>query len=504
MEAVIEIGSTGIRLLVAEVTADGKKNILDRAELPVSVGRDVFTGGIIGRETQRQCLHILQRFKEQLAGWGIEPSRTNVVATSAFREAKNRDSVIDKIRTATGFRVKVIDGIEENRLMYLAVTECLKEDTALAREGNTVILEVGGGSTEMMLMKKGKMAGAHSLRLGTVRLTPGIRDGSFDDVQRFIEEFIRNTKGSLESELNLSDVEQFIAVGSDVSLAAFHAGKPISTWLWSIDRSDFEHFTAEVQNYTADECAARFKIPYSDAQVFNISLLIYKLFINLTNVKTIIVPETNIRDGLIIGKLAAPNRELIEEFYRQVTASALALLRKYRGDEKHAEYVRAVSLKIYDALKNEIALDDRAPLLLGVAALLHDVGIFIRLDEHNLHSEYIIRHSEIFGLSKIEKMIVASIARYHRGRQLPQDNEQFQALARADRMTILKLTAILRIADALDRGHRQSIADISVELVKDSFVVRTGAAGNFALEQIALEEKGDMFESVFGYTVLLV
>ena len=272
MEAVIEIGSTGLRLLVAEVTADGKKNILDRAELPVSVGRDVFTGGIIGRETQRQCLHILQRFKEQLAGWGIEPSRTNVVATSAFREAKNRDSVIDKIRTATGFRVKVIDGIEENRLMYLAVTECLKEDTALAREGNTVILEVGGGSTEMMLMKKGKMAGAHSLRLGTVRLTPGIRAGSFDDVQRFIEEFIRNTKGSLESELNLSDVEQFIAVGSDVSLAAFHAGKPISTWLWSIDRSDFEHFAAEVQNYTADECAARFKIPYSDAQVFNISL----------------------------------------------------------------------------------------------------------------------------------------------------------------------------------------------------------------------------------------
>ncbi|MGP1458597.1 MAG: Ppx/GppA phosphatase family protein [Treponema sp.] len=504
MEAVVEIGSTGLRLLVAEVTADGKKNILDHAELPASVGRDVFTGGIISRETQRQCLHILQRFKEQLAGWGIEPFRTTVVATSAFREAKNRDSVIDKIRTATGFRVKVIDGIEENRLMYLAVTECLKEETALAREGNTVILEVGGGSTEMMLMKKGKMAGAHSLRLGTVRLTPGIRSGAFDDVQRFIEEFIRNTKGSLESELNLSDVEQFIAVGPDVSLAALYAGKPISTWLWSIDRSDFDRFVGELQNYTADECAARFKIPYGDAQVFNISLLIYKLFINLTNVKTIVVPETNIRDGLIISKIAAPNRELIEEFNRQVTASALALLRKYRGDEKHAEYVYSVSLMIYDALKDEIALDARARLLLGVASLLHDVGIFIRLDEHNLHSEYIIRHSEIFGLSKIENMIVAYIARYHRGRQLPQDNEQFQALARADRMTILKLTAILRIADALDRGHRQSFAGISIELIKDSLVVHTGVNGNFALEQIALKEKGDMFESVFGYTVLLV
>ncbi len=314
MEAVIEIGSTGLRLLVAEVTADGKKNILDRAEMTVSVGQDVFTGGIIKRETQTQCLHILQRFKEQLAGWGIEPNKTTVVATSAFREAKNRDPVIDKIRAATGFRVTVIDGIEENRLMYVAVTECLKDETARVRAGNTVILEVGGGSTEMMLMKKGKMAGAHSLRLGTVRFATGMRLSGFDDIQRFIEEFIQNTKGSLESELNLSDVQQFIALGSDMSLAALNVGKPVSTWLWSINRKDFDNFVGELQNYTANECAARFKISYSDAQVFNVSLLIYKMFINLTNVETIIVPETNIRDGLIISKLLHRIRSLSKNF----------------------------------------------------------------------------------------------------------------------------------------------------------------------------------------------
>ena len=388
--------------------------------------------------------------------------------------------------------------------MYVAVTECLKDETARVRAGNTVILEVGGGSTEMMLMKKGKMAGAHSLRLGTVRFATGMRLSGFDDIQRFIEEFIQNTKGSLESELNLSDVQQFIAVGSDMSLAALNVGKPISTWLWSINRKDFDNFVGELQNYTADECAARFKISYSDAQVFNVSLLIYKMFINLTNVETIIVPETNIRDGLIISKITAPNQELIEEFHRQITASALALLRKYHGDEKHAEYVRAVSLMIYDALKDEIALDDRSRLLLGIAALLHDIGIFIRLDEHNLHSEYIISHSEIFGLSKAENMIVSYIARYHRGKQMPQDNEHFQSLARADRMTILKLTAILRIADALDRGHRQSVSGISMELSKDTFIIRAGTDRNFVLEQMALAEKGDMFESVFGYNLMLV
>ncbi len=154
-EAVIEIGSTGVRLLIAESTADGKRTVLDRAEMPLSLGHDVFTTGIISRETQSSCVHILQRFKEQLAGWGILPSQTIVIATAAFRESKNKDPVMDKILTATGFRVSVIDGIEENRLMYLAVTSRLAEESAKVSTEDTVILEVGGGSTEMMLMKKG-------------------------------------------------------------------------------------------------------------------------------------------------------------------------------------------------------------------------------------------------------------------------------------------------------------------------------------------------------------
>lgn len=217
-EAVIEIGSTGVRLLVAEFTQERKRNILDRAEMPVSLGRDVFATGSIARETQAQILHILQRFKEQLAAWAIVPAETSVIATSAFREAKNKDPVMDKILLVTGFRVKVIDGIEENRLMYLAVSECLKEEAAKVRSEDSVILEVGGSSTEIMLMKKGKIAGAHSLRLGTTRLelkTRGQTAISHDDVQRYIEEYALNAKSLLESELNLSEVKQFLAVGSE-------------------------------------------------------------------------------------------------------------------------------------------------------------------------------------------------------------------------------------------------------------------------------------------------
>jgi exopolyphosphatase / guanosine-5'-triphosphate,3'-diphosphate pyrophosphatase len=503
-EAVIEIGSTGVRLLVAEFTADRKRNILDRSELPVSLGRDVFTSGSISRDTQIQCLVILTRFREQLAAWKIEPEDTTVIATSAFREAKNRDPVMDRILVKTGFKVKVIDGIEENRLMYLAVTECLKDEATKVRTEDSMILEAGGGSTEMMLIRKGKMAGAHSLRLGTVRIEQQMHSltSSVDDIQRYIEEFIRNTKGSLESELNLAEVQQFIAVGSDATLAAINVGKPVSTWLWSIDRAAFDKFVDELQQYSVDECVARFKISYNEAQTLHVSLLIYKLFIHLTKVKTIIVPETNIRDGLIISKTAEPGEELQQEFNSQITASAMNLLRKYRGDEKHAEYVRKTSLKIYDLLRNEIGLGDRARLLLEVSAILHDVGMFIRLDDHNLHGAYIIRNSEIFGLSKYENTIVAEIAKYHRGRLMPQDDDQFQMLPRTDRMTILKLTAILRIADALDRGHIQKMTDMTLRLEKDTLMLQTKER-NTVLEKMALAEKADMFETVFGYKLML-
>lgn len=506
-EAVIEIGSTGVRLLVAEFTSDRKRNILDRAEMPVPLGRDVFTTGSISRETQTQVLHILQRYREQLVAWSIEPSNTTVIATSAFREAKNKDPVMDKILSGTGYRVKVIDGIEENRLMYLAVTECLKEEASKVRTENTIILEVGGSSTEIMLMNMGKMAGAHSLRLGTTRLelkTHTRGASSFDDVQRYIEEYALNAKGLLESELNLSEVKQFIAVGADATLVAVNAGKPITTFLWSIELEDFDNFVDEVQEYSIDECVARFKISYNDAQTLRVSLLIYKMFVHHTNCQTIIVPETNIREGVVISHTNTDGDELQEEFHQQITASAVSLLRKYHGDELHAERVRENAVKIYKCLEKEISLEDRSIILLEVAAILHDIGIFIRMDEHNLHSEYIIRHSEIFGITRTENLILSIIARYHRGKQQPQDNEQFPVFARSDRMMILKLTAILRIADALDRSHGHSLEDISLQLKNDSLIIKSKGIKNLALERIAVQEKGDLFESVFGYKVVLL
>ena len=505
-ESVIEIGSTGVRLLVAEITPDRKQLILDRSENPLPIGKDVFTSGVISLETQNQCILILKRYREQLAGWGIEPSQATCIATSAFRDSKNCDPVMDRILVQTGFRVKIVDGIEENKLMYLAVSDCLKDKPVDFKNDDTLILNVGGSSTEIMMISGGKMAGVHSLRLGTVRIEQQIggQIASYHDIRRYVEESINNTKGSLETELNFSEVKQFIAVGQDMNLAALLVGHPISTFLWEIGIDEFNEFRRSVQDYSADEMVARFRISYSEAETLQVSLLIYSLFLNLTKATRIIVPETNIRHGIILNKNPAQNELLQDEYDMQILASAKNLLRKYHGDENHAECVRMIAVKLFECLKDEMALEQHAKMLLEIACLLHDIGVFIKFAHHNLHSAYIIQNSEIFGLTKREISIVADISKYHRGSQMPQDEENFLMMPRSDRMLILKLTAILRIADAMDRGHIQTFNDISVKLQQNTLLISTKNSKNSVLERIALQEKAGMFESVFGYNVILI
>ena len=358
----------------------------------------------------------------------------------------------------------------------------------------------------MMLMEHGKMVGAHSMRLGTVIIEQQTRaiQGSIDDAHRFIEEFILNTKSTLNTELNLGNVQQFIAVGSDMKIVALFSGRAISTFLWEIRREDFDRAVEEILHYTQEECIAKFKLSYSEASTFQISLMAYKHFISLTNVETIIVPETSIREGVLISRMMEPGSGLQDEFAGQITASARTLLRKYQGDEKHAEYVREISLRLYDAMEQELGLDARVRMLLEVSALLHDIGMFIRADDHNLHSKYIVAHSEIFGLNREELSLIAEIVGFHKGSKMPQNDPDIKLLPRTNRLIILKLSAILRIADALDRSHQQKLKDFSISLAKDSITFRVRGNSSLNLEKLALAEKGDLFENVFGYTVVLV
>jgi exopolyphosphatase/guanosine-5'-triphosphate,3'-diphosphate pyrophosphatase len=327
--------------------------------------------------------------------------------------------------------------------------------------------------------------------------------GNWKDTRRFLEDFIHNTRGTLNTELNLNTNQQFIALGADARFVAEHAGVQVAEKIWQIDRDKFDEFVDSVQTYSAEECVARFKIPYADAQFLHIGLLTYKIFLHLTKATVVLVPVTNIREGAVIAKINLPNTVLQDEFSAQIIASAKRLSHKYHADEKHSEHVAMLSLLLFDELKTDLGLENQSRILLEVAALLHDIGMFIRAHDHQVHSSYIIHNSEIFGIARDEMRIVARIALFHRGARPMRDDSEFAALPRADRILILKLTAILRIADALDRGHTQRIKEFSLDFRGDSLVINCGGKHDIALEKIAVAEKADVFEAVFGYKVTL-
>ncbi|MDR2634040.1 MAG: HD domain-containing protein [Treponema sp.] len=502
--AVLAIGSTSIRLLVAEIAPQGQWQVLDKAGKPVTLGRDVFTSGQVSRESLLECLSVLQHFKELLTGWGILDRDVHVLATSALRAARNRDVFVDRVRLATGFRIAIVEGIEENRLIYLAVRFALKQDLPQFWQDNTMIIDIGGGATEIMLLARGKMAAAHSLRLGTLIIEQQSRlAGGSAWAQRYLQESIRHTAEFISAEMNMARINTFVGVGSDTRIAAALIGTEVNEHCRIIPREAFMAFVQQVQQYSIETCVQKLHIPYAEAEGFVPGLLVYRQFLEQTLASQVVVPDVSLREGLLIDLALGVDPELQEEFFSQIIASAANLGRKYHYDEAHNRHVANLCLFLFDTLSPEHGMNRRERMMLEVAALLHDIGMFIRGESHHKHGQYIVVNSEIFGLRRDELEIIANVIRYHRGSPPSEEDIHYIALQREDRNLVLKMASILRVADALDRGHAQQVSLLKVERKSETLVLHTEGNRDLSLELIGLVEKADLFQDVFGYTVLL-
>jgi exopolyphosphatase/guanosine-5'-triphosphate,3'-diphosphate pyrophosphatase len=505
LTAILEIGSTGIRLHVAEIYPDGQWQVLDRAVRPVGLGRDVFTSGVLSRESVLECLTVLQNYRELLEGWGIADNNIHVIATSALRAARNRDVFIDRVRQETGFNLSIVEGIEENRLMYLAVRFALKQDLPLFWRANSMIIEVGGGSTEIMLLRRGQMVAAHSLKMGTIIIDQHSRYGIGTGLvyERFLNENIRNTMDMLNLEMDFAHVRTVVAAGTDARIAADQAGKELNANCRIIKREDFFKFTEKVSSYSIEKCINEFGSSYADAEGLIPGLLVLKLFLERTGSANVAVPYVTIRDGYLVDLASGVDSSLQDEFFSQIIASAVNLGRKFHFDENHSSHVANHCMTLFDALSKEHGMNRRHRIMLEIAAILHDVGTYIKASGHQKHGQYIIANSEIFGLHNDELNIIANVVNYHRGEPPSQSDIEYVKLQREERVLVLKMASILRIADALDRGHSQQIKNIKVERRRETIVLHMDRTYDLSLELMGIEEKGGMFQDVFGYKVIL-
>jgi exopolyphosphatase/guanosine-5'-triphosphate,3'-diphosphate pyrophosphatase len=496
--AVVDMGASAIRLVVAEAPTGQPLRVLEEASRGVLLGKDTFTSGRIGAATVEATLKAMEGFRRIMDTYGVV--RYRAVATSAIREAANRETVLDRVRLRTGIEVEVIDGSEENRLSYLAVRETLKGHEALTA-GDTLLVEVGGGSADISFLRKGEPTHSGTYALGSIRMRQNLASwhGSHEARMRLLLRHVHNVVEDIRREMPLREATHYIGLGGDVRFAAARiAGEVPAAGPVFLARDRFLGFCDEVVGLDADDLAERFRLPPAEAETLVPALLTYRELLLETPAGGVLVPETSLRLGLLLDITGAEEGYGIEHFRNQVLASAMALGEKYRYDAAHARHVAQLATRLFDELKAEHGLGNRDRLLLEVAALLHDVGIYVNLRGHHKHSQYLLSVSEIFGLGKDDMVLIANVARYHR-RATPQKSHlPYMALDADTRVTVNKLAAILRYANALDADHLQKVRNLRVMADDDGWAIEVEGAGDLTMERLASLSRADLITEVFG------
>ncbi|MDZ8120386.1 Ppx/GppA phosphatase family protein [Pontiella agarivorans] len=505
LKAVIDIGSTSIRMVVAQVFGNGTFQTLDTLNQSVSIGSDTFTRGRISRSTIGDAVKVLRNFSSVLNEYNIDPKKdVYAVATSAVREARNRDEFIDRVSMATDIEVQAIDGTEVNRLTFLAIQPTLKKYSGL-RKNRLLVAEVGGGSTELLGLDQGRVSFAHIYRMGAYRLREAMdgQEGSVarkrDVLQMEIDSGIRQCRDAVPRD---GQPLSLLLMGGE---ARFTAQTVDADWdeqsVIDIRLNELEKLAEKILSMDVEKVVRKYHMTIEEAQTLAPALLTYVKLAQAFGVKKVSVCGASLRDGLLTE--AASGGAWSEDFVEQVLHSVHEVGRRYQLDQNHADCVTEISRAIFRALKREHKLSFRYEVILTVAAQLHDVGMFIGSSSHHKHSQYIIENSDLFGLGEEDIKLVALVARYHRRANPRPGHPGYGTLTRENRLAVNKLAAILRAADAFDRSHTQAIRDVKISVHEEEVVVETTRSGDFTAEKRALAGKAKLFEQVYGRTMVL-
>lgn len=328
--------------------------------------------------------------------------------------------------------------------------------------------------------------------------TPARKEREFLENQ--IDRFVSQTLLQIHTDDGLTT--ELIALGGDFRFAAKElAPDRVEDSLAIIPITTLKQFVDRILPMSVDELVYDYHLTFPDAETLVPALLTIIDVAQRLNVDQIRVSDVNLRDGLL--KELASNDIWSGDFRDHVISSAIDLGTRYGLDKAHAQHVSILAEKLFDALQPHHHLDARARVMLTLASLLHEVGMFIGMSGYHKHSMYVIQNSELFGLSQLDLQIVALVARYHRRSAPRPTHSGYSSLSRQDRVVVSKLASILRVADALDRSYSQRIRDFTCAIQKDRLIITVPGVDDLSLEQIALKETAQLFEETYGLSVLM-
>ncbi|MCL1888043.1 MAG: hypothetical protein FWF96_04145, partial [Kiritimatiellaeota bacterium] len=472
-------------------------------DIPVSLGHGTFAdGGTLPRDTIERCVGAVLRFQAALREYGVAPEDLQTVATSAVREARNRHTLLDRIHIATGLAPRVLDETEVSRLTYLAIHPLLRA-APFKRSGTTLVVEVGGGSTDLLAFRRGRVLASLADPLGSLRVHHALHPyyhapGGMD----MLEEHIEPSVGQIRRNLPAKGVVSLLIMGGEPRLACSLSGlAPDANGITTLPLETLKAFIRGRIHIPPPELAEEEGVSETQAENLLPALVVYHSLARAFGARKLHVADASLRDGVLAEMFAG--RQWERELQSQTLHSAQTLARRYLPNLRHAANTAAHALAILDFLARSTAFHGRDRLLLHVAALLHQAGLFISTRDPFRHTAHIVRNSEIFGLDPRETALVAHVAACH---TLAHDDfpPPPAPLQPGDRPRVSKLAAILGAAAACANAGEALPADaMTIAVSGAALVITKKTREDLGLPQRRLKERSGLFETVFGLPIRL-
>lgn len=504
--AIIDVGSSSIKLVVGELHNDDIK-IIETLKNAIPIGRHTFLKGKIPQGIINQTIGVLERYKQTLHELDVKDY--TVIATTAVREARNRDIFLDAVFRKTGFKVDVLNVGDVVYYIdsFLSHSSKIKKAYPI-REKNLLIGELGAGSLDISVMEKGNTLMNIGFPIGTLRLAQFMAglDGSMEEIYDAVEEYIAHEIKYLQQmspKLNVDDVI-LIDENYSVFLQNILPNKRRDSNFFQFKKSESDEFLARLRERSAPEIAHDYKIPIESSEtIVGYAAILNSLF-KLTNKENIYILETSLSEAILANVL--DKYETVDKNNKldQLVSVATYLCRKFNMDLKHMSHVAELSKTLFNELKESLGLHENDLQYLILAAYLHDIGMFVNNRAHHKHTEYIINSLNLFRLTEEEIKIIAAVARYHRKSSPMATHLIYNSLSSPQQILVQKLSAVLRIANALDRSHRQKVKRLEIKFSKTQdihLIVYTHES--FLLEKSNFMEKKGFFEEITGNRLVL-
>jgi exopolyphosphatase/guanosine-5'-triphosphate,3'-diphosphate pyrophosphatase len=495
--AAIDAGSNAVRLSVARAYSALDIEPLHHERYSLRLGEGVFLRHRFSEEIFKRGVKAFRHFREILDEFGV--TRYRAVATSAVREARNRNQFVRRIKRQSGIRLEVVSAVEESRLGREAVQAALGPESP-AR----CIVDLGGGSLEITILRDHTVQHCAQLPLGTVRLMttlnlPGaIRPAQAEQVRRYVRALLES---KLPQRPNLGG-EIAVALGGNAETLMNVAPGPRLHGLPTLEISLLRDRLPGILLRDVRERMKSYAVRRDRADVMGIAAITLVTLGRYLNVDNFAIPGVGVREGVLqeIAREAFSRKEphRYNAAARQLLVGTRSFGRRLDYDHTHAEHVRELSVLLFDQLQPVHHLPAQSRVLLEAGALLHDIGHRVSHRGHHKHGEYLTMNGDIPGLEGRDRAIVAALVRYHNRKSQPAGHHAaYTSLSSPDKTITRRLAAILRIAEALDHSHRQRVTNVHATFQRGAAALQVAARGDAAEDLRDAERSAELFEKEF-------